>query len=492
MRSSDADASLEGTAIHDQISPELDHSRPPRATRGRVRGGSAIPPEGRRFSPLTAPEREGVDIFLIEARPWAARQAKRTYRHLPTDLQDQAVDEAMMVIRAGAGHSDRRHLYAELSEALDGSLRRVHVGWCLSQAPALYHGAGTAQPDRGVPTPPGEPITRFIEDGLSGLERAVLQLEIGAGRDSSVVRAALKLGPRQYLRHREAGLAKLRLAIRGQMAGRVCDDHLTAVTLAATGDRSAGDDLATGRERCRSCARESGLMRRVLHERLAMAPWPLAIKPAGILAAKLGGLTAVMTGSKTAGTGTLLTTSAGASGASPVLATILAASVIASGTLAATGTGGADPERAVTTSAPAAMKTTAAKPAGPASKTTAAAFNPATTKSSTRSGSTKGGGRATSGGTTASAAAPTTSQPGSGTSAAPGSTTTTGVQPTVDRVRDTVKQVSNRVKDTTRQVTRKLPRKVAVRGTGVEVGTPDVQAPVDRVVDAASDLLKSP
>ena len=95
----------------------------------------------------------------------------------------------------------------------------------------------------------------------------------------------------------------------GQMAGRVCDDHLTAVTLAATGDRSAGDDLATGRDRCRSCARESGLMRRVLHERLAMAPWPLAIKPAGILSPpSLVASTAVVTGSKTAGTGTLLTT----------------------------------------------------------------------------------------------------------------------------------------------------------------------------------------
>ena len=408
------------------------------------------------------------------------RQAKRTYRHLPVDLQEQAVDDAMFVIRSGAGHSDRRHLYTELSEALDESLRRVHVGWCLSQAPALYHGREGTQPDRGVPTPPGEPITRFIEDGLTGLERAVLQLEIGAGRDSSVVRAALKLGPRQYLRHREAGLAKLRLAIHGQLSGRVCEDHLTAVTLAATGDRSAGDDLAAGRERCRSCAREAGLMRRVLHERLAMAPWPLAIKPAGILAAKLGGLTAVLSGSKTIGSGTLVTAGAGSSGATPVLATILAASVIASGTIAAAGIGEGDKaQRAAAKGAAAAQTaTTAAKPAATSSPTKASRQTAADRKRSTVRRSS---GSAGSGTTTAAANTP----PPDSRAAAP--SVSTGSPPAA--VKPTVDEVTKTVRDTVRKVTEKVPAKVKVPGSGVEVQTPDLQTPVDDVIRAADDLL---
>src|SRR5205823_456465 len=109
-----------------------------------------------------------------------------------------------------------------------------------------------AVPDERDGTSAVTAITRFVDGGLGGLERAVLQLEIGAGRDSRTARAALRLGPRQYARHREEGFSKLRSAIRGQLAGHVCDQHLDEVTLAATGDRPAAAHLAAGPNRCRA------------------------------------------------------------------------------------------------------------------------------------------------------------------------------------------------------------------------------------------------
>lgn len=481
MRGKDADASLEGTAIRNQFSAEIDTRSTPAAPPARGRGGAFIAPEGRRFSPLTARQREGVDIFLHEARPWALRQAKRTYRHLPAELQEQAIDDAMLVLRSGAGASDRRALYGELAETLDESLRRVHVGWCLSQAPSLYQGRPGTQPERGVPTPPGEPITRFIEDGLGGLERAVLQLEIGAGRDSNVVRAALKLGPRQYARHRENGLAKMRGAIAGQLAGRVCEQHLDAVTLAATGDRSAGDDLAAGRDRCRSCAREAGLMRRVLHERLAMAPWPLAIKPAGLLAAKLAGMGAVLTGTKTIGSGSIVTSGASA-GATPVLATVLAASVIATAGIATTGIGD-NSQRA---------DRAGANVAAPATRAAAPTAKPTTTKSTTATTRTKPAKKrgtatrstASSGAGANTATAPTSNAPVTTAPSSPASTKPATSKPT--------KPVTDKVKDTVKQVTDKLPPTVTVPGTDVEVQKPDITGSVDQALNGAAGLLGTP
>lgn len=322
-----------GTAIKNDASAEL---LLPRSPAPRHPYGTPTPDAGR-FSPLNAPQRAALDAFLAEARPWAMKQARRAYRHLPEELHDQGFDQAAVALRTGApAQVDRRTLYAELARHLDDELRRIHVGWCLNQARV----SPRTRPVDDAPDTQ-QVVAAFLEEGLGGLERAVLQLEIGAGRDTSTVRAALRLPARQYARHRELGLGKLRGAIAGGIAGRVCDQHLEAVTLAATGDRDAADRLASGPERCRACAREASGLRRVLQQRLALAPWPLAIKPAGALAAKLGALGAMFGGKGAAGVaGTGLGTST--SGAK-VVAALMATAAVASGGIAAVEAGKDDP-----------------------------------------------------------------------------------------------------------------------------------------------------
>jgi len=275
-----------------------------------------------------APQREIVDVFLRETRPWALRQARRSYRHLPGSLHEQAVDRAYTEMRTRAPQSlERRALAAELAERLTEALRHVHVGWCLNESSALLRREDTepVQPEVRC-----DGLANFVDVGLGGLERAVLQLEIGAGRDTRTSRAALRLGPRQYATHRESGLSKLRDAISAQVIGRACDQHVSGIVAAATGDKGAMQALNAGPHRCRYCAREAQGLRSVLHERLAVAPWPIVVKPAGLLAAKLGVVGAAF-GSKGAGAGALGV--AGGSGASAA-ATVLAAAALATGTAA--------------------------------------------------------------------------------------------------------------------------------------------------------------
>ncbi len=289
-----------------------------------------VDPEISRFSALTAPQREAVDAFLGENRPWALRQARRAYRHLPESLREQAVDRAFTELRTRAPRSlERRVLSAELAERLTEALRHVHVGWCLNESSALLRREGT---EPVQPEVRREGLAEFVDDGLGGLERAVLQLEIGAGRDTRTARAALRLGPRQYAAHREAGLSKLRDAIAAQVIGRACDQHVQSVVSAATGDRGAMDGLNAGPQRCRFCAREAQGLRSVLHERLAVAPWPIAIAPAGVLVAKLSAVGSVF-GAKSASGAGVGALGAGGSGASAA-ATVLAAAALATGTAA--------------------------------------------------------------------------------------------------------------------------------------------------------------
>ena len=299
-------------------------------------------PAPRRFSALGAPERAVVDTFLDDARPWAARRAARAYGHLPVELREQAIDGACLELRTASPPSlDRRTLYGHLAEALTRALREAHTGWCLNHA---AYGSRFAEP-AGETTPADRPLAAFVDEGLGGMERAVLQLEIGAGRDTATARAALRLGPRQYRHHRDEGLAKLRGAIGGIVRGRVCDDHLQSVTLAATGDREAAASLSAGADRCRSCAREATSVRRVLGGRLALAPWPLVIKPAGMLTAKLGALGAMATG-KATGAGAL-----GAAGAAKGVAAVLLTAALATGS-AATVSGSEGEDRAAKASSP--------------------------------------------------------------------------------------------------------------------------------------------
>jgi hypothetical protein len=404
-----------------------------------------------RFSPLTAPEREVVDSFCRDSRPWALRQARRSYRHLPESLREQAVERAFTELRTRApGSLERRALAAELADRLTESLRHVHVGWCLNESSALLRREGT---EPVQPEVRREELAHFVDGGLGGLERAVLQLEIGAGRDTRTSRAALRLNPRQYTQHREAGLSKLRDAISAQVLGRACDQHVGSVVDAALGDRKAMASLSGGTSRCRYCAREAQGLRSVLHERLAVAPWPIAVKPAGLLAAKLGALGAVF-GGKGAGAGAGTLAASSGSGAS-VAATVLATAALATGTAAVIGKEGTPPER---TSGNAAAETrTLAKPAAGTGTRTVAGGTKATKRASrsarkaSRSGTRReraaarkqagSGAATTTAATTApSTAAPATSTGGSDTSSGPVST---AAKPVTDAVEQTASKVTS-------------------------------------------------
>lgn len=357
-----------GTAIKPDASADLLLPRSPAA---RHRQAAPLPDAGR-FSPLNAPQRALLEDFLAEARPWAMRQARRGYRHLPAELHEQAYDQTVAALRSAVDPSglDRRKLYGVLAERLDEELRRIHVGWCLNHGAA--RGGSRTGPAAPLEAPAAAPLTAFLEEGLGGLERAVLQLEIGAGRNTHTVRAALRLGPRQYARHRELGLAKLRGAITGGLRGQVCDQHLDAVTLAATGDRSAADQLASGPSRCRSCAREAAGLARVLQQRLALAPWPFAIKPAGLLVAKLGAAGALF-GGKTAG-GVGGAGLAGTGSSVKIVAALVASAAVATGGIAAVEpeSGPAGATSAATARTAAATATTAPVPRRAATTTATA------------------------------------------------------------------------------------------------------------------------
>jgi hypothetical protein len=428
---------------------QLPRSAPPRHQ-------GAHPADPGRFSPLNAPQRALVDAFLAEARPWAMRQARRSFRHLPAELHEQSYENAALTLRTREPSGlDRRALYADLARHLDDELRRIHVGWCLNQAKV---------PTQAPPSETGpsvqQPIASFVEDGLGGLERAVLQLELGAGRDTSTARAALRLGPGQYARHREMGLGKLRGAITGSLRGRVCHQHLDAVTLAATGDRGAADRLASGPERCRSCAREASGLRRVLQQRLALAPWPFVIKPAGAIAAKLGALGAVVTGKGTIGAG-LGTGFAGAASGAKVVTGLVAAAAIASGGIAAV-----ESEDAGRVAAPAAQAAgapaTTAQAASGARATVPAAGGTAARKSTRRAAAKRRKARRKQVATAATAAAQADAQAQHPTSPEPVSSPaepklTDTVRETVDGVRKTVDDVTGKVAPSVRKVDEIVP-----------------------------------
>jgi hypothetical protein len=446
-----------------------------RPTGARLRALDGESPEARRFSPLNAPQRAVVEAFCGESRPWARRQARRTYGHLSTEMREQAIDRAMAQLRMGAPTGfDRRTLYTELSEQLTVALRQVHAGWCLNEAQGLWRREGpVVVPDEDDARTTAHALATFVEDGLGGLERAVLQLEIGAGRDTRTSRAALRLGPRQYERHREEGLSKLRSAIFGHASGRVCSQHLENVTLAATGDRAAQEALSSGEHRCRACAREAQGLRRVLQERLAIAPWPLAVKPAGIVAAKLGFVGAVFGGKAAGGGGFAAATAAPFGTGAGAVAGIIAAAAIATGTSAVIDGGDAPKTR------PAAHAAAVAKPAAAttssAGATTAAArpVRRAAAKAAPRHSATK---------KPAATHKPAASQPATtapATGAAPQTaskpaSTGTGTTNTPS-VKDTVRDTVDSVRKTADPVTSKLP--------------PVVQDPVDQTLDGAQGTV---
>jgi hypothetical protein len=435
-----------------------------------------------RFSPLTAPQREAIDAFCRDSRSWALRQARRSYRHLPESLREQAVERAFTELRTRTPASlERRALAAELADRLTESLRHVHVGWCLNESSALLRREGT---EPVQPEVRREELAHFVDDGLGGLERAVLQLEIGAGRDTRTSRAALRLQPRQYAQHREAGLSKLRDAISAQVIGRACDQHVGSVVDAALGDRGAMDTLASGTSRCRYCAREAQGLRSVLHERLAVAPWPIAIKPAGLLAAKLGVLGAIVSGKGAgAGAGAGALAASSSSGAS-VAATVLAVAALATGSAAVLGHDATPREQGAAHEA--SVTNALSKPAaGTARRTVAAGSTAAKAKTSHKSSrrtvarhhraahhnrqSSSGSAPTTSSTSTATSASASAPSAGSGASAASGAVTTAA------------KPITDAAQQTASKVTSKLP----------PVAAAPVQKTVDNVTSTVDDATKA-
>ena len=448
-----------------------------------------------RLSPLSTPEREGIDAFCAESRPWALREAKRSYRHLPDALREQAVNRAIQELRTRAPRSvDRHTLASELADMLTESLRHVHVGWCLSESGAQVRHDGL---DPVAVEAARDDMGDFVDQGLGGLERAVLQLEIGAGRDSRTTRAALRLGPRQYARHRTEGLSKLRHAVAARVIGRACDQHVSSVVAAATGDRAAMDSLASGPARCRSCAREAQGLRGVLNERLAVAPWPLAIKPAGLLVAKVGAAGGALLGGKSVVGGTGLSAAVGSTmgSAGSAAATMLVAATLATGAAAVIEDGASPRERTARHSA-------APSVAAPSLAVSTARVAPAATPASTSSTPPKAFRILAAATRRADRRRAAGGMPGSpqgrrrpGTPADPTTPTTpttvaaapTPASSTSSPVKQTVDKATGEARKTVEQVTRTLPPEVAKPVDDVLAGAQDT---VEQVTEAVDGLLK--
>ena len=375
----------------------------------------------------------------------------------------QAIERAMRELRLGAPPAvDRATLYETFADELTEQLRQVHAGWCLNAAQGQWRQEGpVAVPDEADARQAAQAVTAFVDTGLGGLERAVLQMEIGAGRDTRTSRAALRLGPREYDRHRTEGLSKLRSVINGLTGGRVCENHREAVMLAATGDAAALRSLSSGPDRCRTCAREAAGMRRVLQERLALAPWPLAIKPAGLVAAKFGVFGALF-GGKGGGAASLTAAATGPFSTGGVLA-ILATAAVATGTATMLDDDPVPTTRVVVPAAP--VVTTpvttprersgaAAKKAKAKAKRRSDATKPATSK---QAPATQGGAAATT--TTPATETAKTDPPASS-------------KPTVE---DTVGGTVDEVRKAVEPVTTAVP--------------PQVQQPVDQTLDQVQDTL---
>jgi hypothetical protein len=454
--------------------PSADSSITPSPT--LPRRGVPVDADLARFSPLTAPEREAIDSFCRDSRPWALRQARRAYRHLPDSLREQAVDRALTEMRTRTPTSvERRALAAELATRLTEALRHVHVGWCLNESSALLRREGT---EPVQPEVHREDLANFVDQGLGGLERAVLQLEIGAGRDTRSARAALRLHPRQYSQQREAGLSKLRDAISAQVIGRACDQHVSSIVAAATGDRTAMESLSAGPRRCRYCAREAQGLRSVLHERLAIAPWPVAFKPAGLLAAKLGALGALFGGKGVGGGATVAALGSGGGSGATMAASVLAAAALATGTAAVVGHHSTPRERLAGHGASA---LSAGTPAGHTTRNVvagAAARPAATAKAKTHRAATRVHRHHTAARHRSHANAST---PAPATAAATAVAATAGSTSSSGAVSAAAKPVVDAVKDTTDKITSKLPSKVAA----------PVQTVVDTVGKTVGDVGKT-
>lgn len=420
-----------------------------------------------------------MEAFLAEAKPWALRQARKRFPHIPDDLYEDVYQQACMEMwQRGPNSLDKRSLYAYLAKVMNGTLGRAHKSWVHDHGQLTHDdGEPIALPDSG-PEPDSQYDRRHLNALLSELmnrrllapEKAVLQLQLGAGLDPDQVRQALDMTPRQYKRRRSEGLEKLRGALDDYLNGRVCEDHAGLLAMAASGELPAGsaEQLHAHLEHCGGCRAEIRRLRSTVRARFAFAPWPLAIAAPGWLATKLAGVGSAI-GVKGAASG---------AGAAKLAATAATVAAIAGGAALATQSG----DEPVSDAAPA----SATEPAEPAASAPVAT---STEKASGRKNSSarkraerrreRRERRAASGAPAAddrNASSPAPAAPGNAVSGLTG--------PVTDTVRDT----TGKVREVTKDVQEKLPV--------LPVPTPDLGGVVDGttgaadgVTDAADGLL---
>jgi DNA-directed RNA polymerase specialized sigma24 family protein len=439
-------------------------------------------------------QRRRVESFLVEARPWALRQARKKYPHLPSDLYEDVYQQACVeMLRGNPRATDRPGLYAYLSRVLTGVLGRAHKQWCHQHIdlddednPVELADTSSFAPDDAADNRQlGAVLNELMNRRLLAPERAVLQLQIGVGLDPDQVKVALGMSDRQYKRRRYEGVQKLRESLEDYVNGRVCDEHAERIALAATGELGAGGlaELNAHLAHCGACRAQVRDLRRTVRGRFALAPWPLLLGTPGALAVKAGAIAATLKG---AGSG------AGLFGGTKVAAaTVAATAALAGGAVVVTSADEDVPEpvRKVGGAAPAAIQpaaitagTTPAKPAAAKKKaaTVEKKRRPAAKRPAQRDNATApaaGGGSAGDSGSNAGQSAPAaTSSPSAGAQApASAGDPVKQVTETVGKTVDTVRNTTNQTVDTVQETLPVVP--------------PPVQETVDKVQKTVDDVL---
>lgn len=424
--------------------------------------------EDARAGEISILQRRRVESFLIEARPWAMRQARKKYPHLPDDLYEDVFQQACVeMLRGNPRASDRPGLYAYLSRVLTGVLGRVHKQWCHQHVDLdddenpVELADPSFTPDDDVDNRQlGAVLNELMNRRLLAPERAVLQLQIGVGLDPDQVKEALGMSDRQYKRRRYEGVQKLRESLEDYMSGRVCAEHSERIVMAASGELGAGgiEELNAHLAHCGGCRAEVRDLRRNVRGRFALAPWPLVISAPGLLAAKAAAVVAVVKGS---GSG------AGAFSAAKLAAAAVAVTAAAGGGVLAATSGDDRPPAAV---APAPAGVSSA-PAGTTGTATPAS---SVKKAKKKAGAERKAKRRRSSVTGGAAAPSTAAAPATG-----GGTTSGGAPAVGGQVTDTLSKAVEGVRDTTRKTVDEVQGALPVLPAPVQQGVDKVQDTVD-------------
>lgn len=419
---------------------------------------------------MTVLQRRRVESFLVEARPWALRQARKKYPHLPADLYEDVYQQACVeMLRGNPRAGDRPGLYAYLSRVLTGVLGRVHKQWCHQHLDINDEDGPIEVADPGFSTDDtidnrqlGAVLNELMNRSLLAPERAVLQLQLGVGLDPDQIKDALDMSDRQYKRRRYEGVQKLREALDDYLSGRVCEEHAGRLAMAASGELTAGglEELNAHLDHCGGCRAEIRELRRTVSSRMALAPWPLLIGAPGAVAAKLSAAVALVKGGASLG------------GTKAAVAALAATAAVAAGSVAVTSVGDepARPSAVPQTSAPAQQTSAgapAAAPTGVATTRGSASTKSTRSRKAKRERSSSRESQTTR--TGSDSVWPTSSGSGSGVTA-----------------RDTVGKALDATKQTVGQAKRKVRKTV----DGVQGAVP-LPGPVQNLTDGLQDALDS-